>query len=301
MANKPLPPFAALRAFEAAGRLGGIRRAAAELGIEHAAVSRHLRGLEDWAGAELFDRRGARLALTARSQRFHDRVATALAELRDAVAELGDTVEQGSLRVWCVPGFAQRFLLPRIGRFQVLHPDIALLIRPSEQMPDLGRHEADLLIAYGRVEAPGLHLVEIARPRVLPVCSPGWLTANGPLSGPADLSRHRLLHEEDQGQWRRWFAACGLDCQADLKGPLLWHSTLAIDAAGNGDGVALANSLLLGDDLVTGWLVEPVESQVQLDSYFLACRSDRRRQPAIRAFSSWLLSIAVLPDRVEMP
>ncbi len=288
---RALPPFAALRAFEAAGRLGGIRRAAAELGIEHAAVSRHVRALEDWAGTALFDRRGNSLTLTVPGRRFHDRVAAALAELHDAAAELGDSVRQDSLRVWCVPGFAQRFLLPRIGRFQEQQPGIALQIRPSEQVPDLARHEADILIAYGQADGPGLYQVEIARPRVLPVCSPSWLAAHGPLPGPADLLRARLLHEEDQGQWRRWFLACGIDSPADLPGPMLWHSTLAIDAARNGDGVALANSLLLGDDLRAGRLVEPVTSDVRLDPYMLVCRADRRRQPAIQSFCRWLLSV----------
>lgn len=292
MAPRPLPPFAALRAFEATGRLGGIRRAAAELGIEHAAVSRHIRALEDWAGTALFDRRGSRLVLTAPGQRFHERVAAALAELHDAAAELGDGAQQDNLRVWCVPGFAQRFLLPRIGRFQEQQPGIALQIRPSEQVPDLGRHEADILIAYGQVAGPGLHQTEIARPRVLPVCSPTWLAAHGPLQTATDLLRARLLHEESEEQWQRWFQACGVDCPAKLPGPMLWHSTLAIDAARNGDGVALAYSLLLGDDLLTGRLVEPVISDVRLEPYMLVCRADRRRQPAILSFSRWLLSSA---------
>lgn len=299
VASRSLPPFAALRAFEATGRLGGIRRAAAELGIEHTAVSRHVRALEDWAGTPLFDRRGMTLVLTGPGQRFHQRIADALAEIRDAAAELGDSAQHDNLRVWCVPGFAQRFLLPRIGRFQAQQPGIVLQIRPSEQIPDLARHEADILIAYGSVEGPGLYQVEIAHPRVLPVCSPAWLATHGPFSSPADLLSARLLHEEDQRQWRRWFQACGVDSPANLFGPMLWHSTLAFDAACNGDGVALAYSLLVGDDLRSGRLVEPVASDVRLDPYTLVCRSDRRRQPAILSFSRWLIASAAAADTTE--
>jgi DNA-binding transcriptional LysR family regulator len=141
----------------------------------------------------------------------------------------------------------------------------------------------------------GVRRFEIARPPVVAVTSPGRAALLPPLQTPADLLRAPLLHEESSQQWRNWFTACGVPIDGPLPGPRLWHAHLTVEAARRGQGVALANPFLLGDDFATGRLVrlldDCVESrQVALGAYAFAARADRWQSPAVTHFRRWLRS-----------
>lgn len=303
---KPLPPFAQLRAFDAVGRLGGIRRAAQALGLDHAVISRHLRALEDWAGAQLIDRTRGNSVLTAEGARYHSRVATAIGELLQASEELKRRNELGALRIWCVPGLASEWLISRLESFQAANPGLGLELHPTDSSPDFSRYEADVDIRYVNGDTPisavhiraGVRRFEIARPPVLAVASPECLAALGPIEKPADLLRVPLLHEESCLQWQAWLSAHGVVAQRELAGPRLWHAHLTVDAARRGRGVALANPLLLGDDLATGRLVcllEEVcaERPVTLGAYAFAARADRWHSPLVASFRRWVKRVAL--------
>jgi DNA-binding transcriptional LysR family regulator len=297
--RKGVPPFAALRAFEAVGRLAGIRRAAQALQTDHAVVSRQLRTLEDWTGVRLINRLQSGSLLTEQGRRYHVRIATAFAEIVDATHELLHEQGKHMLSLWCAPGFASEWLTPRLGSFQAAHPDIDLELHPTASSPDFTRYEADADIhfAYGPSQpdgvVQGVRQFEILRPAWIPVASPARAALLGEVRSPADLLRAPLLHEEDDGDWRAWFTSHGVKLNAALPGPRLWQAHLTADAARRGQGVALSNPFLLGDDLLQGRLMAltPQADQdrpVFLGSYVLAARADRWQGSAIIRFRNWL-------------
>jgi LysR family glycine cleavage system transcriptional activator len=297
--RKELPPFAALRAFEAVGRLHGIRRAAQTLQIDHAVISRHLRTLEEWAGVRLFDRAHGNTLLTPEGERYHARVTAALAELGDAGKELIGRSTERSLRIWCTPGFASEWLAARLQIFQSAYPDLDLELRPTDAGPDFARYEADVDIRFVSGDQPispacimdGLRRFEIARPPVFAVASPEFVLANPCSWTFDDLLRAPLLHEESHRQWQAWLAANGVAVPEQLPGPRLWHAHMTIEAARRGLGIALANPFLLGDDLATGRLTDLFEGRVNLvtlGAYVFAARADRWQAPAIVRFRHWL-------------
>jgi len=301
--RKPFPAFSTLRAFEAVGRLSGIRRAAQALNLDHAVVSRHLRALEEWAGVQLVTKVNGRTVLTDEGLRYHARITAALGEIFDASAELLRRNSSRRLSIWCIPGFASQWLACRLGDFQAKHPDLQLELRPTDSSPDFTRYEADIDIRYIPGDEPisavnisgGVRRFEIARPPVIPVASPGCAALLPPLHTPADLLRAPLLHEESSQQWRNWFNACGVPVTGSLPGPRLWHAHVTVEAARRGQGVALANPFLVGDDFATGRLVPllrdcPASRNVALGAYVFAARADRWQSPAVASFRRWLKS-----------
>ncbi len=289
------PPFAALRAFEAVGSCGGIRRAAAALSIDHAAVSRHLHALEQWTGMTLVDRgAGAHGNLTEQGRAYHARISAALAEIALATHDLMRREDDLRLRLWVVPGLASEWLSGRVGDFMRDHPNIELELQPSDTPPAFSANEADAYLHYiidARREElpPTLRSIEIARPAVLAVASPAFIAETAPVSQPADLLERTLLHEASDNQWRRWFEQHGLTEVGDLSGPKFWQGHLTMAAARQGQGIALTNALLASADLASGRLA-PVGAfqDVFLGSYNFTARRDTWRSTAIAAFRRWL-------------
>jgi DNA-binding transcriptional LysR family regulator len=292
-----MPPMAMLRAFDAFGRIGGIRRAADHLGIDHAAVSRHLRALETLVGTALIDRSGGTHRLTDDGTVYHRAISAALADIATETRRLrrrGD----GRLSLWCVPGFAFHWLAPRLSRFSEANPEIAVELRPSDRPPSYKTSEVDGDIRYDRDEGASpveARRVELARPAIFPVCSPAYLAEiGGAVADAAAIMDLRLLHEENDVEWRMWFAAQGLTLAADpLPGSRLWHAHLVLDACRAGRGVALTNHLLLGDDLAAGRLVRLTPqsdafAEPRLGAYVLTIRRDRWAEHDVVRFRTWI-------------
>jgi DNA-binding transcriptional LysR family regulator len=172
--NKLLPPLAALRAFEAVGRLGGIRRAAKELEIDHAVVSRHIRSLETWVGTPLVIRNGSANQLTTDGEVYYQEIYAALMTITNATGKLMRASNELSLSLWCIPGFAFLWLSDRLGDFITSHPEISVDFRPSDQSPDFRGKEVHADIRYLREWEMAdvsrmAHRFEFARPQVVPV------------------------------------------------------------------------------------------------------------------------------------
>jgi DNA-binding transcriptional LysR family regulator len=302
--RKSLPPFATLRAFEAVGTLRGIRRAAQALKLDHAVVSRHIRSLEEWAGTRLIERVRGSIALTEQGARFHGRIAAALLEISDAAAELAVRAQEHRLQIWSVPGFASQWLTRHLASFQAASPDIEIEIHPTDHSPDFTRYEADIDIRYvagskafsAAVVRGGVRRFELARPCVFAVTSPDCAARLGPGGTAAHLLHAPLLHEENDSQWHAWFAAHQVAVSGTIKGPRMWHADVAIEAARRGQGVALANPFLLGDDLVSGRLVNLVppptpDGGVTLGAYVLSTRADSWQSPAVAQFRCWIKKV----------
>lgn len=292
-----MPPFPALRAFEAVGRLGGVRKAAQELGIDHSAVSRHIKVLEAWAGISLVERgHGGRLTL--KGSVFHTRITAALEDICQASAQLTRRTDDENLVIWCAPGLATSWLNVRLGEFIENNPDIRLEMRPTDSSPDFSRHTADVDIRHLRngAEVPAeLMSIEIARPNVFPVASPLLIAELGPSFTPAQLASAPLLHEGDDSFWQEWFAAQGVAVPGRLPGPRLWHINLVLDAANRGQGIALANSLVLAHDQhqnLRPITVEPAPMPLTLGAYVFRARRERWRDPAILRFRHWIEKLA---------
>lgn len=299
--GKLYPPLAALRAFDAVARLGGIRRAGKELGTDHAVVSRHIRALEAWVGATLLVREGTGYRLTETGETYHRRIESALGTIASATGALLNSGERTPLRIWCIPGFAFLWLSDRLGDFVERHPDIDLDFRPSDDTPDFRAKEIDGAIRYLRtwdeaVVPRHVRSLELARPPVFPVTAPGFAGSLPHLSGAADLLDCTLLHEDSDEEWRQWFAAQGVPTTDALPGTRLWHAHLTLNAARQGQGVALANPFLLRDDLEADRLVRlhPHDGSfapVQLGSYRLMAREDRWSSSGLSRFRRWLTTL----------
>lgn len=297
--SRSIPPFAALRAFEAVGRLGGVRKAAVALDLDHTVVSRHIRAIQEWIGVTLFESVTGRLVLTAVGEEYFRRVSAALNEIAAATMELTEDRERTDLTLWCVPGFAARWLADQLSEFERERPDGSIELRPTDKAANLGLHEADIDIRYyGDDWAPrpggkGLRFIELARPPLMAVTNPALAERLSTMRHVSELVQAPLLHEEHHEQWRAWLQNNGVDVPDRLPGPLLWHAHLAIAAARRGDGVALANAYLVGRDLEDRSLVElalPGARRAVIGSYCFVTRESSWSAPPIMRLRRFLQS-----------
>ncbi len=296
--HETIPSLAMLRAFEVYGRLGGVRKTALHMNIDHAVVSRHLRSLEEFVGTALIARHDLDRCLTDDGRYYHERVSEALREIASATTVLKRRHDQRML-VWCAPGFAFHWLTRRLPDFQKSFPSIDLELRPTDAGPDFSTNQADIDIRYVRghelPKLPTLKIIEIARPMVFPVASPAYLEGLPPIATAADLLNARLLQEDSVEEWEMWLAAQGVTAHGSIQGPRLWQAHLALDAARDGQGIALANRLLSADDLASGRLVKVEASdsalrEVPLGTYAMFGRPDRWRTTPLVRFRQWLIS-----------
>ena len=283
-----LPPLSALRAFEASARLGSHRRASEELRVDHTVVSKHIRKLEADLGTRLLDVTASGTRLTAVGQAYYREVAAALAMIAAATERARRGPEYPSLHVACSPGFAVRWLAPRISNFIEAHPGLELSLRPTTRAPDLARGDADVDVRYSAEGGTSTHQQVLVRPRVYPVASPAWLERHGAITAASDLLGAALIHEETHEYWQRWLGYAGVSVTHALHGPRYWSAALALDAARMGHGVALANDCLVTDELQSGALVEVLATDIVIDPYALYAHERRWQEPLIVEFSAWL-------------
>lgn len=244
-----LPSLNALRAFEAAARHLSFSRAADELNVTKAAVSHQVKALEDELGLPLFRRLNRALLLTDAGQTLHPSITEALGLMGAAVDRLHRQDRSGDLTLTTLASFAAIWLVPRIGRFRKAHPEIDVRITTSDVSIDFAGSDVDLAIRYGAGRWPGVHVERLMTEEIFPVCAPSLLEGGPPLAKPADLAHHTLLHDFALETWRMWLTAVGeTGINAD-RGPRYQHSNLVIQAAEQGDGVALARSVLAADAL----------------------------------------------------
>lgn len=309
MSSSLLPPFAALRAFATVGHAGGVRKAAATLGVSHAIVSRHLATLEQFLGVVLFNRKTGELTDPGRS--YFERISAAFAEMEAATAAVQRTGQRGgSLTIWCSAGFSLHWLALRLPDFllRVQGPAGPLIdLRSTDTEPVFERGEADGDIRYvhdGTANpTSGTRAEELARPPVFPVASPAvaahW---NNTLTTRGDIVRLPLIEEVSDAEWRQWLAIQDVEV-ADLAPPVARYGQahLALMAARGGQGVALANGFLVAEDLRAGRLVPIIPRnepwrRAALGAYYFRCSRARWTDPLISRFLAWLRG-AVMQDR----
>lgn len=288
-----LPPLNALRAFDAAARHLSFTKAAAELNVTQAAVSHQIKALEERLGMALFKRMNRALLLTDAGQAYLPAVREAFDGLARATDRLMRRDRQGALTVSVLPAFAAKWLVPRLGRFRAQHPEIDVRMTTDLQMVDFARDDVDMGIRYGQGEYPGLDSVRLLTEDVFPVCSPALLKGRHPLLKPEDLRHHTLLHDDFRVDWRLWLLAAGVKDVDPDRGPAFTDSSMVVQAAVEGQGVALARSVLADADLRAGRLVKPFDVSVPARwAYYAVCPLATRDNPRIKLFRDWLLSEA---------
>ena len=253
-----LPSLNALRAFEAAARHQSFTQAATELNVTQGAVSHQVKALETDLGLKLFNRENQRLIITDAGRFYRDVVRDALDLLADGTAKLLRRQNTGVLTVSVSPNFATNWLVHRLGRFAADFPDIDLRIRASMNHVDFAREDVDLAVRHGDAPLDGLHWTRLCQEERFPVCAPALLRDHPTLT-PAKLARLPLLHLNDRQDWSRWFETAGLRAPDPMRGPILDQDNMVIDAAVDGQGVALARTTLAARDLLTGRLTRPVK------------------------------------------
>jgi LysR family transcriptional regulator, glycine cleavage system transcriptional activator len=281
-----IPPMQALRAFEAVARTGSLTKAAEGLHLTHGAISHQLKGLEEDLGVRLTERAGRGIRLTDEGARFATRVRVALSELSEAVREVTEHSNPRQFRVSVMPSFAARWLLPRIGRFFAAHRDIDLDVRATPILVDFRRDDAEAAIRYGTGDYSGVVSEHLMDDDYFPVCSPKL--DGGLPKQPSDLSRYLLLRSDAQ-VWQTWFRAAGLDWPEPIRGPIFNDDSYLLQAAIEGQGIALARSSLIGNDIVNGVLVRPFDIEVPSSwRYYLVYPPSLAQSPKLAVFRQWL-------------
>jgi len=290
MAGQPLPPLPALRAFEAAARLGSFTRAGEELGMTQAAVSYQIRVLEDRVGSALFERRPRQVTLTETGRRFAPAVAEAFERIATAFAEARGVVRD-TLTMSVVPTFATNWLAQRLGLFQVAHPHLAVCLDSSPNLVDLKAGEADLAIRGGYGNWAGCEATRLLEVRFSPMLSPKLAGSIGGLKEPADLLRLPLLEPEDPW-WEEWFMAMGVPFKSSGEAPKVQFGSQIFVArsAIAGNGAAILVPELYGAEIEHGLLIQPfAETRTDGLGYWLVYPEGRGNVPKIRAFRDWIL------------
>ncbi len=286
-----LPPLNAVRAYEAAARLGSFTRAAEELCVTQTAVSHQVKRLEAWLGRALFLRQGHQLTLTAEGRAYLRELGPLLDQLALATSRLlGDGMD-GVLKVSVLPSFASRWLVPRLPDFHRLHPGVELQLNVSLKLERIGAGGFDLGIRSGLGDWPGLRAELLSTEWLSPVCAPSLLQGEPGLRSPADLRHHRLLQETPRDLWARWLALAGVTGVQARAGRGFSDSSLLLQAAAHGDGVAIGRLFLAWDDLRAGRLVQPFQPALRNDySYWLVTPRTAETGPRAEAFRRWVLA-----------
>lgn len=276
----------ALRMFDAAARHLNFRLAAEEVNLTQGAVAQQVRRLEQDLGLKLFDRQARGLALTEVGRDYHGPVRRGLAIIDDATRKLRPE-QSASITLSVTPSFASKWLVPRLSRLAETHPEINLRTVASERLADFRTDGVDIAIRQGRPSAaPGLEITLLAPLNLCAVCSPAYAEKAGPIERFEDFSKHRLV-QDSHAFWETLFEGAGL--RADHRIMQFNQTALAMDAAANGQGMALVPRLFIENELARGNLVllwqEMREDQ---GGFYLIHPTIRKPNPARDAIMAWI-------------
>lgn len=297
--RKRLPPTKALVVFEASARHLSFTRAAGELHLTQAAVSRQIRVLEQNLGVLLFSRERRRLALTPEGERLKRTVAMALGHIAETAVALRQARSEPRVNLHTTTAFGALWLMRRIGHFRAVYPDVRLRLVSSDEDIDLAAGNADLSISYGQGDWPGLDATKLLDDELFPVCSPDFKSRLPSDFSIEDLPEQPLLHQEAVEptwmSWSTWFRYMGV--ASDERAP---HATsfnnylMILQAAQQGEGIALGWRRLVQPFLDAGQLVRPIPDSLSADSaYYLVVRpGSLSLRPELRAVHDWLLEEA---------
>lgn len=285
-----LPNLNALKAFEAAARYESFTLAAHELHVTQGAVSQQVKGLEQELGLKLFQRRPRHLVITEAGRDYLSVVREALDHIAIGTDDLQKRQRSGTLTVSTTPNFASKWLVHRLGRFANLHPSIDLRVNATTNNFDFTREDVDVAVWHGDGNLPGFDVQRLTNEELTPVCSPNLLPGRKVLLSPNDIEHYTLLHLDTRQDWSKWIDAAKVKAADLSRGPIFNQASMAIDAAVDGQGVALSRTALAAQDIISGRLVRPFSLALSVHyAYWIVCPKASATLPKIMAFRSWML------------
>lgn len=299
-----LPPISALRALEAVARDLSFTKAARKLHVTQSAISHQIKLIEDLWGIQLFERKAHGIVPTSAGQE----LAEVAREFFDRIGKTLDALQVESthetLRINTLQSFAVKWLVPHLGHFYDLHPDINVWISTHDQLVDFAENEVDIAIRLGDGHFPRLHSTLLLQEDVFPVCTPEFLARASRPASPQALLQYPLLlrlGEPSHTNWKDWFEAAGIPGVKLTEGPRFPDTNMALEAAMDGLGIALARTAHVVEDLAAGRLIRlfdiPCPSNV---AYYLVCPLGHQDRPVIVAFREWILEeIGAMNRKVE--
>jgi DNA-binding transcriptional LysR family regulator len=308
-APRRLPSLDLLKGFEAAARHLNFTHAADELYLTQSAVSRQIQTLEESLGVRLFVRQRRGLSLTAEGVRLRDTVQSALGQVREVVESFAPRNAPRGITVTTTMAFSSLWMIPRLGRFQQLHPDVDVRIAANDRLLDLDREHIDVSVRYAPDASPPPEGLWLFREELVPICSPGLLERTGkPLERPEDLRHHVLLRIEDPANpalwlsWNSWFDTAGVRRVKPAGSIAFNYFDQLMRAALAGHGVALGRVPLIQEFLDEGSVIAPFGARVASQrSYWLIIAPTARGRPEVRRFADWLSAEAAGQGAVDAP
>ena len=284
-----LPSLNALRVFEVVTRHLNFRLAAEELGVTQGAVAQQIRGLEAELGLKLFERQPRTLALTEAGRSYVANIRRAF----ELIAEATETLkpEPKHLTISVTPTFASRWLIPRLSDFTATHPDIDLRILASDRISNFQTDAVDIAVRLGRPPfGPGLNVELLFEQVIVAIASPLLIEKLGPPEESDNLTRYALLHDA-HNFWPQFLErAYPKAAIASAKNIRFNQTSLAIDAAIAGQGLALASLFFVHEDIASGRLARPFATELRVgsDFYLVSPRKQRHPEPTAEV-RSWLV------------
>jgi LysR family transcriptional regulator, glycine cleavage system transcriptional activator len=287
-----LPPLSSVRVFEAAARHGSFKKAAEELNITASAVSHAVQNLEDWLGVALFQRGRGKLGLTEPGAAYAVAVGEALKAVAEATARLPGRRSQGRLSISAAPGFASRWLMPRLSRFAARHPETGIDIETSLKPVDLPMEGIDAAIRLAPPSRATSSWVRLLDEALVPVCSPALREKHAGLSGLELIASVQVIHMTSiSGDWAEWFRLVGAAPPANVRGGLRVDTVnMALEAARRGHGIALGRTPLFDAEIESGQLVCLFDKSVPSGwSYWLVTMDPDYQSQDVKNFRQWLM------------
>jgi LysR family glycine cleavage system transcriptional activator len=287
-----LPPLNSVKCFEAAGRLLSFTGAARELNVTQAAISHQIKVIEDYLGFSLFDRYPRRLALTEQGKALLPEVIEAFDRVSQAIGSLSKEQHSNLLSVRLAPSFAAKWLSPRLKYFWLQYPEIDLCLYHANAVVDFRREEIDIAVTYGKGDWADVVADKLLGLDFFPVCSPAFMHNDKPLIEIDNLRYYTLLHDASYECWHDWLELAHLSDIKAEKGTIIDDTNVLIQAAIEGQGIALGSTTFVEDHLASGKLVKPFDvTLVNEFCYYVVCPESHLKNPAVRAFKEWLLSL----------
>ncbi len=283
----------ALQAFDETATHSSLSKAADALNVTHGAISRQIKLLELHLGVTLFHRRPNGVELTKAGERLYQSTRGAFSTLQLGVAEVKRLHHRQSITVSLSTSLALKWLVPLLGSFQQEHSGIALLLDTNDVFADFDRSEVDVALRFGEPGWDGLYHEQIRQEDLIVVAAPSLVGKTRLPMRPEDVADLPLLHDAFNVGWESWAAQVGLNPdRINAQSIKYVDSAVLLEAAIDGQGVALARHLLAERDLNLGRLIRLDESRVPLDrGLYFVCRLGDQERVTVRIFKKWLMSL----------
>ena len=289
--GRKLPPLNSLKAFEAAARSLSFTVAAEELCVTQAAVSHQIKSLEVYLATKLFTRLHRRLSLTEEGEELYITLQPAFDEIAQTIVSIRQNFGRQMLKVRLAPSFAAKWLSPRLKQFRDMYPDIDLNLSHSSKPVDFRNEDVDVALTYGGGEWKDVECFPLIYLDFFPVCSPSLLNKKKMIKQPLDLATFPLLHDADYKGWENWLNQENAVSVNAHRGTIIDDTNVLIQAALDGQGVALGSSPFVADHIQSGRLVRLFDHElVSSNAYHFVCPPANLKQPAVKAFHQWLLT-----------